>query len=509
MNRRTLFVAWREFRQIAGARSFWVTLLILPLAFGLGQAMTRFGEAPAGRMVLVADPLGRESAAIAAAMALEADRAALVALARYVRRHDLAAADPGAPWSAPRGWYPDEEVRRFRAEGGVPAALAKIRPRLKPETPPFRAPAPEFRLEPAGAALLQGPPAALGARLEERLQIPDARGRTGGPTQALEAAVYVPPDFGDGRAPVMVWTRASPDPALISLLRSVLTRDLRTGLMRRYGVPALAAEALASAEAPLVVASPPPGGGRERLMIRSILPIAAAYLLLTSLMISGSWMLQSLIEERSNKLLETVLACVSPGELMVGKLVGGVGVGLMMVAVWVGCAVLAAYATRGEIADLVRPALAPLAHPAVAAAMLYYFLPGYLMISLLFMTIGAMSDSLREAQGYLTPLILLIALPFALLAQAVLRDPSGLVPRVMTWIPLYTPFAMLARLGAGAPLSEVVLAGLMLALFVALETFALGRIFQASLLHTGQRRSLADLVRLIAAAPRARTDARP
>ena len=68
------------------------------------------------------------------------------------------------------------------------------------------------------------------------------------------------------------------------------------------------------------------------MLVRSILPLAAAYLLMMGLMLSGSWMLQGTVEERSNKLLETVLACVSPEELMYGKLLGTVGVGLSMIA---------------------------------------------------------------------------------------------------------------------------------------------------------------------------------
>ena len=71
------------------------------------------------------------------------------------------------------------------------------------------------------------------------------------------------------------------------------------------------------------------------MLVRSILPLAAAYLLMISLMLSGSWMLQGTVEERSNKLLETVLACVSPEELMNGKLLGTAGVGLFMIAVWI------------------------------------------------------------------------------------------------------------------------------------------------------------------------------
>jgi ABC-type Na+ efflux pump permease subunit len=55
-----------------------------------------------------------------------------------------------------------------------------------------------------------------------------------------------------------------------------------------------------------------------------------------------------------------LLATISPEELMYGKLLGTVGVGLTMIAVWIGCGAVAAFATQGEIADMIRPALAPL-----------------------------------------------------------------------------------------------------------------------------------------------------
>uniref|UniRef100_UPI0028996E5D hypothetical protein n=1 Tax=Escherichia coli TaxID=562 RepID=UPI0028996E5D len=69
------------------------------------------------------------------------------------------------------------------------------------------------------------------------------------------------------------------------------------------------AAATAGAIAPAIqVTTPPEGSGRERVIVRSILPLAMAYILLMSLVLSGSWMLQGTVEERSNKLLETVLA---------------------------------------------------------------------------------------------------------------------------------------------------------------------------------------------------------
>ena len=228
--------------------------------------------------------------------------------------------------------------------------------------------------------------------------------------------------------------------------------------------------------------------------MRSILPLAAAYLLMMSLMLSGSWMLQGTVEERSNKLLETVLACVSPEELMYGKLLGTIAVGLSMVLAWVGCGAIAAYATHGAIADLIRPALEPLTSPGTILALIYFFIVGYVAHSIIFLAIGAMSESMREAQGYLMPVLLAILLPITLMMQAVISGGGGLLLQVLTWVPFWSPFAVLARLGTGIPTWEVVGSGIVLAAFTGLSLVMLGRLFRASLLAQGQRPGLKEMI---------------
>jgi len=111
--------------------------------------------------------------------------------------------------------------------------------------------------------------------------------------------------------------------------------------------------------------------------------------------------------------------------------------------------------------------------------------------------VGSVSENMRDAQGYLTPMIVGITLPFVLVVNAVLRNPDGLLPRVLSWIPFYSPFAMLARLGSGVSPWEVAGSGAVLAAFVALEMVAIGRLFRANLLRAGQGMRLRDLPRLL------------
>jgi ABC-type Na+ efflux pump permease subunit len=240
---------------------------------------------------------------------------------------------------------------------------------------------------------------------------------------------------------------------------------------------------------------PPPGGGaRETLLVRSIVPMALAYVLMMSLMLSGSWMLQGSVEERSNKLIESLLACISPEELMYGKLLGGLSVGMMMLAVWAGCAGIAAFATQGIIADLIRPALAPVSSPGIIAAIVFFFVAGYVGISALFVAIGSMVDSMSEAQGYMMPVMFLILLPITVLLQAIVAGNDGPMVQVLTWVPLWTPFAVLARLGLGIAAWELIGAGLVLAAAIAIELVLIARLFRESLLASGQKPTLAALV---------------
>jgi ABC-2 type transport system permease protein len=93
--------------------------------------------------------------------------------------------------------------------------------------------------------------------------------------------------------------------------------------------------------------------------------------------------------------------------------------------------------------------------------------------------------------------IMIIMLPVVFMMFSVIQQPNGIFPIIMSWIPLYTPFAMLARLGSGVEMMEVLATGLVLAAFVAIETVLLGRLFQASLLRTGQPPKLGGFIAMM------------
>lgn len=488
MNRHILLIAAREFRQIASTRSFWLTLLILPAALAMGPLVSNFMGSSKTQQVMLIDPAGDTATAVGNRIRIDEQRRVLNALARYVRRHELGRADPNALWAQSDRLYSDSDVAEFVRAGGLPRALAAIE-KVKPEdVPEFEAPDPLFRVVDAPAVLANAAPAEVEKEAGRLIEPAGDEKR-----KPVDYVVFVPREFGAGGTGVRLWSAEQPDQRFLQPLLAVLTQDLRTRYLQSSGLDVAEAQRASTLTPAIAVTTPPPGGGRESMLVRSILPLTAAYILLMSLLLSGSWMLQGLVEERSNKLIETVLACVSPHELMYGKLAGTVAVGLTMVLVWVLCGIGAAFATQGAIAEVLRPALAPLASIGVASAMIYFFVAGYLMVSMIFLAIGAMSDSFRDAQAYLTPVLLVIAMPFAVLVQAVLEGTGGIAVTVMTWLPIYTPFTMLARLGVGVPVWEIVATAALLAAFIAVEFILLGRIFRASLLRAGQKPTLAAI----------------
>lgn len=479
-----MLVARREFRQIASMRSFWITLLLIPLALALGPVLAQVvDEDEASRVVLIDRSGGSARAAVLERFGLDQDRRVMRALSRHVQRYDLADAAPDAVWTRSDSWFTDADVAAFRSAGGVENAQRQLAAVQTEETPAFDAPEPYYEFTDGPGGLRD----TTGDALETQAQaLVDADRDDGG----ADMFVLLEDSYAE-RPVVRLWTNEQVDPDFVTTLQDVLTIDLRRSMMTSQGIAPQSAAMIETAAPAIAVTTPPPGSGaREALFVRSIIPLALSYVLMMSLMLSGSWMLQSSIEERSNKLLESLLACVRADELMYGKLIGTVAIGLSMIAVWVACAATAVFFTQGAVSEFLRPALEPLTSPWVILAIIYFFIAGYIAVSIIFLAIGAMSDSMSDAQGYLMPVLLGILVPITFLLQAVVSGGGGIVERVLTWVPLWTPFAVLARLGSGIPTWELIGSGFILAAFVALEFVLLGRLFRASLLAKGQKPTL-------------------
>jgi ABC-2 type transport system permease protein len=219
-------------------------------------------------------------------------------------------------------------------------------------------------------------------------------------------------------------------------------------------------------------------------------PIIFVSLFMVSIFITSGYLLQSVTEEKENRVVEIVLSSVPSAPLMGGKILGLGAAGLTQVAIWVVTAVIAIplLADRfGDLGDIVP-------EPTVLALALLYFVLGYLAYGAIFAAIGAMAPGNREAQQYSGFFGFIAAIPFVLLA-VFLTDLSSVVVAALAIFPLTAPTAMLLVLGLAPEIPwHLVGASLVsLVLSVAIVTWAAGRIFHATVLLYGARPSIGSI----------------
>jgi len=172
-----------------------------------------------------------------------------------------------------------------------------------------------------------------------------------------------------------------------------------------------------------------------------MLPFLCGILLFMGVMMGGQTLMTSSIEEKSSRVVEVLLAAVSPLELMWGKLLGQLGVGLLTVVVYVGLGMFALL--EYSLAGLVDPML-------LVYFVIFYFLAA-LVYGGLMMAIGAAVSQVGDAQSLMAPVMILLIAPYALV-PLIGQNPNSTLSVAMTFVPPVNSFVVLARLATGAPL---------------------------------------------------------
>ena len=220
-------------------------------------------------------------------------------------------------------------------------------------------------------------------------------------------------------------------------------------------------------------------------------PLVFVGLFMISIFITSGYLLQSVTEEKENRVVEIVLSSIPPLPLMAGKILGLGGAGLTQVGIWVLTAIVAIPLLSSQVGDISSIEV----DATILVLALVYFVLGYLAYGAIFAAIGAVAPGNREAQQYSGFLGFFAAIPFILFA-VFLSDIESTVVTALALFPLTTPTAMLLVLGLSdeIPWTLVGASVVSLTLFAILATWASARIFRATVLLYGVRPSLGQLV---------------
>lgn len=218
-------------------------------------------------------------------------------------------------------------------------------------------------------------------------------------------------------------------------------------------------------------------------------PFLSAWIMIMVIYMVSGTLLQSVSEEKENRVVEVLITSVSPLALMSGKVLGLGTTGLLQVGIWLASLAVLVPRIVGAFPEISDLTLAP----ELALAIVVFFLAGYFVFAVVMAALSAATVSAREASS-LSSIVLLPALAPLILSAFISLAPNGPFARALTFIPFTAAPTMMIRLGV----TEVALWEIALCLAV---TFGSGlallwlsaRVFRAGILNYGQRMSLRRL----------------
>jgi len=223
-----------------------------------------------------------------------------------------------------------------------------------------------------------------------------------------------------------------------------------------------------------------------------------AYVLLLVIMVYAIGVMRSVVQEKTSRVMELMVATVKPRSLMAGKILGVGSAGLLQVGVWLAMgAITLAY--RNEILGLFGKSGTSADLPALAlgdiAIILLYFILGYFFYASMYAAVGAMVSSEQDTQQVQMPLTMLLIVGFACVS-IVSSDPRGSTATLVTMLPFWSALLMPMRyLLGGASLIEVAISLTILALSTLLIARAAAKIYRVGVLMYGKRPGLGELIR--------------
>lgn len=260
---------------------------------------------------------------------------------------------------------------------------------------------------------------------------------------------------------------------------------LRLSLVRASGVPD---SVLAQLVTPVNYQTVNGTGGATsdaEIISSFLVPYAFTLIFMLSIFITSGYLLQSVTEEKENRVVEILLSSIPALPLMAGKVLGLGLAGLTQVAIWVTTALVALPIINNQLS------LSIVVAPITLVIAVVFFALGYMGYGAIYAAVGALSPGAREAQQYASVFGIIAVIPIVLL-PVFLTDPGAPLVIALCLIPLTAPAAMLALLSSSAspPWLLLGLSFVSQLLFVIVATIATGRIFRATLLLYGVRPSL-------------------
>jgi ABC-2 type transport system permease protein len=231
---------------------------------------------------------------------------------------------------------------------------------------------------------------------------------------------------------------SSLSPKHVGQVSRALRKAVEEERIARSGVDKALLARLSDLPAPRTLRISPEGSeAKENTELRFIVPAAFLFLLLICVFTSANYLLTTTIEEKSNKVMEVLLAAASPMQLLAGKILGYSAVSAVMLVMYGGLGV--AGLSAAAMMDLV-----PVLHLVYLGI---FFIMAYFMVASMMSAVGSAVSDLREAQSLVGPVMMVLVVPL-MLWMPIVQNPNGMLATIAGFVPPATPFVMILRLTA-------------------------------------------------------------
>jgi ABC-2 type transport system permease protein len=218
-------------------------------------------------------------------------------------------------------------------------------------------------------------------------------------------------------------------------------------------------------------------------------PFIAGITFMIVVMTSGGYLLQAVVEEKENRTMEIMITSVTPNQLMTGKIIGNIAVGLTQLVIWL------IFGWIGlKIGGQFWPILQDFSMPTnYIFLLLVVMLPSFVMVSAIMAAIGSTMTDVREAQQVSGLFSLPMMIPYYI-SSTIMMNPNGALAVILSYFPLTSPITILMRLAFTiVPAWELAINIMILIAFAIFAIWFAGRAFRLGMLRYGKKLSIKEI----------------
>ena len=322
----------------------------------------------------------------------------------------------------------------------------------------------------------------------------------------VEAVILINGDPATDDQALQIHSRNQVPADLVAIVENTVGNQVRQDKLAAYGIDSLD-RIIADVQKPVhAITMQRDSDGSTKITNADIATAAGflfTFLIYMFVMSYGAMVMQSVMEEKTNRIVELMVSAVSPFQLMLGKIVGIALVGLTQLAVWV-LMLTAILTAAGQMfgtggtgeATMMLSALMNLPFFEITLLFILFFIGGYLLYASLFAAIGASINAQEDAQQFMMPMIVIMV--FAMYAGLYsAENTNGPLAFWSSMFPLTSPSVMMVLIPHGVPLwQELLSLGLLFGTCLACVWIS-GKIYRIGILLYGKKPNLKEMVKWI------------